>query len=544
MLPVGSSKLSFLNLQEPISFSLRQIQLAKHTPSQIILLAYWCAMLERYSNKPSKRLEDITSFLEQAVKIVPIESILFAIGHDELNIAVDCAKALVCANTTIPYSQMALEEACRAGFRMRTGLPGTTLDEMVYEVVTTMDFFSLFVPFPHLLGAAPPFGTGSPLGAAAGAPQSTASPLSASAPLDTTPPLGAAAPLGTLVPTYSAIVQHGSLQQAIQHTLSMVDIPFEDVQNFPVLAGKFDKMAQDILSRKNPSNERQIISNLSLDRVYPVHPTRRGEYHLKSPIDVLTAARDRIEWLLETTSEDLDSSTQGTQTSNELMLHDIKEINDHSLRICTSLIGSFMEQQICIPLLKSEADTANILSKEKSSPVQMGGWALFSLGFNDLQKMLERMQGDPLFVQITDYISGIVDDDLKKSSNHQNEKYAAKLQFLLQGMRGNTISCSSQYISYSLEHQLCSNLKFKRDITVKKLVEDWKEIFKGDALSLVAKTHRPLVARWLKWAVIVHDLRESLAKYTCVGVTGLVNSGKSRLVSSLFDLQVSCTAIS
>jgi len=69
-------------------------------------------------------------------------------------------------------------------------------------------------------------------------------------------------------------------------------------------------------------------------------------------------------------------------------------------------------------------------------------------------------------------------------------------------------------------------------------VKQWDEIFKGDALSLVAKSHRSLVARWIKWAVLVHDLRESLAKYTCVGVTGLVNSGKSYLVSKLFGIEV------
>ena len=73
---------------------------------------------------------------------------------------------------------------------------------------------------------------------------------------------------------------------------------------------------------------------------------------------------------------------------------------------------------------------------------------------------------------------------------------------------------------------------------VKELVKRWDEIFRWDALSLVAKSHRSLVARWLKWAVLIHDLRESLAKYTCVGVTGLINSGKSCLVSKLFGLQV------
>ena len=72
-----------------------------------------------------------------------------------------------------------------------------------------------------------------------------------------------------------------------------------------------------------------------------------------------------------------------------------------------------------------------------------------------------------------------------------------------------------------------------------KLVEKWDEIFKGDALSLIAPSHQYITARWLKWAILIHDLRLALAKYTCVGVTGLVNSGKSQLVKKLFGVQVS-----
>ena len=481
-------------------------------------------MLERYSNKPSKRLENITSFLEQAVKIVPIESILFAIGHDELDIAVECAKALVSANLNIPYSRMAHYEALRVAFRMKTGLPGREFDHVVAVTNNILSQIIFSPAFPH--------------------PSFSPHPPNTS----------------VQAPTYSNIVQRTSLQRVMQQTTQpdvthQVGIKFavqgnipgqvfpklaDPGQVFPKLADWFDRIATTIQSKQTSANAHHILSNWNIEQVYPVNSTRRHSVHqstLKSPIEILKTARSELENLLESANEDLDSSTQGTQTSNELMLDLVKEINDRSLRICASLIGAFMEQQICIPLLKSEADTANVLS-EKSSPVAMGVWALFSLGFSDLQSMLTRMQGNPLLVKITDYISGVVTDDLDKSSNQPNAKYAGKLQFLLQGMRSNTISCSSQYISYSLEHQLCSNLKFEKDITVKKLVKDWNKIFRKDALSLVAPTYRPLVARWLKWAVIVHDLRESLACYTCVGVTGLINSGKSCLVSTLFDLQV------
>ena len=196
-----------------------------------------------------------------------------------------------------------------------------------------------------------------------------------------------------------------------------------------------------------------------------------------------------------------------------------------------------MEQQIRIPLIKTEMDTASLLS-EKSSPVAMGVWALFSVSYEELVAKLTSLKGSPLFVEIAGYISGVLSDNFKKPSK-KTSNYNGKLQFLLQGIKKTgTVSCSGQYISYSLEHQLCQNLKFEKSTSVKTLINDWDEIFKEDALSLVAKSHRPLIARWLKWAVLIHDLREALAKYTCIGVIGLVNSGKSQLVSKLFGVEV------
>ena len=75
---------------------------------------------------------------------------------------------------------------------------------------------------------------------------------------------------------------------------------------------------------------------------------------------------------------------------------------------------------------------------------------------------------------------------------------------------------------------------------MRKLIDNWEHTFDKDVLSLVTPPSRELVARWLKWSLMVHSLREELAKYTSVGVIGLVNSGKSKLVSSLFNIPVSC----
>ena len=172
----------------------------------------------------------------------------------------------------------------------------------------------------------------------------------------------------------------------------------------------------------------------------------------------------------------------------------------------------------------------------------MGVWALFSMSYTDLQDMLLSMRalGNALYVDIESYIAGVLDPDSQDDKNTtaagrkpEEKSYAGKLQFLLQGVE-QTATCS---ISYSLEYQLCKHLKFDKSLSVNDLIKRWSTIFRNDALSLVAAPYQPLIARWLKWALLVHDLRETLARYTCVGVIGLVNSGKSQLVSTLFKAE-------
>ena len=68
--------------------TLRQAQLAKHTPTEVIQLAYLCAMLEQPSGRNSKRnhserLKTTIKFLEEAVNVVPVESIFYAIAYGD-----------------------------------------------------------------------------------------------------------------------------------------------------------------------------------------------------------------------------------------------------------------------------------------------------------------------------------------------------------------------------------------------------------------------------------------------------------------------------
>ena len=471
-------------------------------------------MLEQYPDRacskgPSERLKDVTRFLEEAVKVVPIESIFTAIAYMDDDTALECAKAVVAAQPKIPPSLFMFTGAQRAVLRMRMGVPAQFTDILINVMARGI------ISSQKCLGM--------PI-------------ISISAPKHNQIKVEVSTPVGFAPRTYSDITQRNVpelLWETMESTHELPPLPPELNQTtHPKLADGLDKYAV-------PLAKGNLISNLSIEHVYPMDSHRRYTTYtstLQSPLEVLRDAREKIASFIEESQQEDQNLSQGTQSSNEHMLTLVRDITEHNLAICAALLGAFMEQQIRIPLIKeSEIDTAGVLS-EMTSPVAMGVWALFSMGFEELELKLSSLQGDPLFVEIADYISGVLSDNLQKPS-YRSSKYDGKLQFLLQGIK-RTVSCSSQYISYSLEHQLCSNLKFDKGITIKKLINHWDEIFRGDALSLVAKSHRPLIARWLKWAILIHDLRESLAKYTCVGVTGLVNSGKSQLVSKLFGVQV------
>lgn len=476
-------------------------------------------MLEQYPQNssgrgPSERLQDVNRFLEEVVKVVPIESVFSAIAYMDDDTALECAKAIVTIQPKIPPSLLMFADAQRAVLRMRTGMPAEVADIFIDILARGIISSQRCIAMPI---------------------------ISISAPKHNQIKLEVSTPVGYAPQSYSDIIQ-GNVPEIIWETIESTSdfppFPLEllNVTTHPKLADELDKYATPL------AKVCDLISNRSIEHVYPVDSHRRHAMRvstLQSPLEVLRDTREKIASFIDESQQEDPDSSQGTESSNEQMLALVRDINEHNLRICAALLGAFMEQQIRIPLIKSEIDTAHVLS-EMSSPVAMGVWALFSMGYEELRDKLSSLQGDPLFVEITDYISGILSDNLQKPS-HRSSKYDGKLQFLLQGIK-RTVSCSSQYISYSLEHQLCSNLKFDKQITIEKLIKNWDNIFEGDALSLVAKSHRSLIARWLKWAILIHDLRESLAKYTCVGVTGLVNSGKSQLVSKLFGVQV-CSAM-
>ena len=478
----------------------RQAQLAKLTPSQVIELAYLSALLEQHPNNStsvlSRKFEIIAKFLRDVVKVVPFESIAFAIAFSSYETALVCYEALSTCGIEPPVSSIMSDGLVRVAQRMRDGIPPqlSIVHHRSFCMFTMIDIASTTAQIDqqNQLVKLETFAQGSPF-----------------------------------IPIKETTFSLDKL-----HTIYNKEV-----------GEHINKMNREVANLWEKQEPRLVVGNLNIELLYPV-TTSSSEATpvLKSPIDILVKGREELSRLARgATTVDASathSQLQHTKECNQKMLDKVNAIRKKDLEVCTSLLGGFMEQQdIDIPLAKSRLDSTTAVHLTATATV--GVWALFSLDYSHVQPILAQCDGEKLLVKILDYvksISGVSPD----SDDSSNTSYAAKLQFMTQGMT-KTVTCNTQYVGYSLERQLvelCKNLNIEASVSLSDLLNRWGKLFKNNTLSLVQHTFHPLIGRWLKWALMVHNLREELARYTAVGVTGLVNSGKSKLINTLFGIQV------
>ena len=484
--------------------------------------------------------ERIRNFLEKIGSVVPLESILYAIAGGEPDVAVVCCEMLKESKVSIPQSICSLAGVNRAIHRLET-------DEKINL------FQSGLFKMEKLMAAQQSISTRLNLverlseDRVEGFPDSRAS-------------------FHKEHKKFLRAFYNACDKQKDQKKTGQAPIPFKykhrfldvkDIQSQSVLLSYFvsnqmfencskasqtsflQKLKQEMSFQLNwLHQEPVVICSLNIELLYPI--TKRSDF-FQSPLDILRSGREKLAELsvMSLTSGENQATLEAPKNLSELfnskMLEVINKIRFSDLRICTTLLGAFMEEQMQVPLKESSHATAKAISSVISSAAT-GVWFLFSLVLPDINNLLATIPNYELLVQVKDYIKGIFSEHTVTTE----KMYAGKLQFIVQGLE-KTVSCNSQYISYSLERQLvalCDQLNITADTSTKTLVEEWDSLFKKDVLSLVIPSHRPLVARWIRWALMIHNLREMLAKYTAVGVVGLVNSGKSRLVNSLFKIQV------
>ena len=213
---------------------------------------------------------------------------------------------------------------------------------------------------------------------------------------------------------------------------------------------------------------------------------------------------------------------------NQSMVQLTSDVADFSFFLGI-VLDSFMSAQVQIPLSENPQYTARAL---ESTGVAVGVWYLIGLSFVDMKKIIQYRK---LVIDVADYLGKYYGVDDLPTKN-----YVGKLNFICNAM-SERVSCSTQYISYSLERQLsklCSECGITSSTSTEEICSRWDEFFKEKILSLIPSPYHPLIARWIQWTLAVYELRETLASYTTIGIIGLMNSGKSTLVNSLFGQKV------
>ena len=425
--------------------------------------------------------------------MVPFESIAYAIASGNYQTAMQCASALKACNTKIPETVLMYAGLYNAEAHLRCGTPAHVLESMqfkAYEQAST----------PTMLTHR----------------------------------------RSMYMESNDLVYQYGSYHQ-IQNFLPLNEVRI-DLKSAGIKPSSTNiQVADDLLqlTKKVFHKDKvgvqctmaglKLVSMSNIEDLYPVH----GESSvLKSPLNILAAGRRELSKLSKKSSE---------ICSNKEMLQTVNAIRYNELDTCTSLLGGFMHQGV-VDIVLSSRDEQEDSGLFLSASASVGVWALFSLDYSHVQPILAKCQGEQLLVKLFDYVKGITGIHHESDKNEFNP-YAAKLQFMVQGMT-KTVTCNTQHVSYSLERQLvelCRERNINAETPLSTIRREWPVLFKGYTLSLVHYWCRLLIARWLKWALMIHNLREELAKYTAVGVVGLVNSGKSKLVNTLFGIEVCIT---
>ena len=532
------------------------------------------------SGRPSQRYQLITKFLQEAARIVPMESIFFAIADCTSDItAIKCAEAVITSNTLIPRSKL-MKIGCRKAvekfisfhpysyYRMSGGflspfssntrgfnMTDTDADIAVSSLTTPMhdydDILSLHDVYQH--------GNYS-----RGSQYSFQHQFANNYSLKNQMQLSCGEETQSTVLLPPQLPRHSSssLQYSTQRhaNTSKTHKQLSDSEQTPLKviypseqAVTFHASPSTLLSVRDffiqldrhldfPT-ARDLICGRNIGETYPISEclSNTQSYNILKPLPVILREARQVLASLCVEHKASDINIGATSSGICEMLETVNSIIANNLEPCVAMLGGFMEQQIRIPLVNNPKDTAKAFATADTSGA-VGVWALFALEKVDIVNILDTRRTQSLVLQITDFIHGALNADAAWHLNMDKlSSYDGKLQFLLQGM-SETVTCSSHYISYSLERELvrlCEQLEITTSTNVDEVITTWDEKFNQTALALVPTSHRPLLARWLIWALNIYRLREGLAKYTTVGVIGLVNSGKSTLVKKLFQKEVS-----
>ena len=290
--------------------------------------------------------------------------------------------------------------------------------------------------------------------------------------------------------------------------------------------------------KKLPS--KRSLCGLNLEDLYTASQDDVRYAGIEHPLTLLKNGRDELNGL----SEEMSSQSNPAANANSEMLEKLNDLCGN-FRTCSALLGSFMETHVHVPLeSQDDKEARKIATAAESGGLKV--WALLILPVSYVKRIIARiLEGSQkLLVDVTSYMRNLycaqIDSSSFRRSRFPGSYYAGKLEFLMTSMKKSS-SSNKSFIAYSLERQLVEECK-KRNIddvtSLDEILQQWEANFEDEVLTMVDENYRPMIARWIKWSLMINRLRESLAAQTAVGVIGLVNSGKSKFVRSMFGIKV------
>ncbi len=469
--------------------------------AEVVELSFLGALLERHPHtSTSRRLRGIQDFLVEIVQAVPRESAFSSISSMSSDQdARHLCRILMRAKISPPLS---------LSFFINTALAITKLRGeviQVHDITTLEDLFYVF------------FVTA----------KKRASPLLAFS--QSTPPT---ADEGRYLKWFGRDISSKSRNSdVVSYLQEIVEVAINNS------AGRIPAISGISIKSLFEDTERLIVCDVNPLPVQTV----------KSPQNLLNESQKELQNLEDKAQEKLKGQGAGrkretvTRANNKLLLEYIKKLRNEDLHLCIQMIIAFIEEQVRIPI--------------SDFHLGISYWQLLKLGLGIFRR---KVSNDYIaqYISIGNHVKNIADDtghtiDLCDTSSVTNSQYAGKLQFLLSAsLRYDEPSFfDEKNLTYSLEEHLYNRfthatvLKINESTPLDEIEQKWDVLFKDVAMSTVESSHRRLIARWLKFSLMIHKLRAELACHATVGIIGLVNSGKSTLVKELFKIEVEPTII-
>ena len=259
---------------------------------------------------------------------------------------------------------------------------------------------------------------------------------------------------------------------------------------------------------------------------------------LKSPVTVLNEGRKKL--------SQMNTTSENDPEENKKMISKLENARGEQFDCCIGVLCGFMYQHYRIPFTEE-----NPVTVFKSFRLFIG--PIWTAMKNTISKEMKKEGKDDDFDFEEVFKSNRIISTAKKCKKMVAKgtqiaecMYDGKLRFLVSNIDKAAVATiapsSSDYIVYSLEQklmELCSARGMTTKTPIDTIVKSWVKYFNGCPLLDVAQSHRSLIVRWMKWSLMVTELRLTLEKYTTISVSGLVNSGKSQLMRNLFGLDVS-----